>query len=243
MRRWRRGAPPALSELERALKRTRREPAPGTTLHALEPRFAGTRPPPPATYGAAREPLPRRARAGPTRAQRRGLRSELGRGGGLLGRLRAWWALHAALDAARGLQSQWMDDVYDLYQRGMALLEDGHFHQATIPLAKARDLDPEKTSIREALGRAYFRSGNFEQARVEFEAVVERAPTNDYALFCLGRSLMQLGRNAEARKPLTLAGEHEPAPPRLRDLPRPRAQSGLKETSAANLNRTAFRGR
>jgi Flp pilus assembly protein TadD len=98
-----------------------------------------------------------------------------------------------------------MDDVYDLYQRGMALLEDGHFHQATIPLAKARDLDPEKTSIREGLGRAYFRSGNFESARAEFEAVVERAPTNDYALFCLGRSLMQLGRTAEARKPLTLA--------------------------------------
>ena len=47
-----------------------------------------------------------------------------------------------------------MDDVYDLYQRGMALLEDGHFHQAIIPLSKARDQDPEKTSIREALGRA-----------------------------------------------------------------------------------------
>ena len=60
-----------------------------------------------------------------------------------------------------------MDDVYDLYQRGMALLEDGHFHQATIPLAKARDLEPDKTSIREALGRAYFRSGGFEEARVE----------------------------------------------------------------------------
>jgi len=29
----------------------------------------------------------------PTRAQRRGLRSELGRGGGILGRIRAWWAL------------------------------------------------------------------------------------------------------------------------------------------------------
>ncbi len=35
--------------------------------------------------------------------------------------------------------------------------------------------------------------------------MVERAPTNDYALFCLGRALMQLGRTAEARKPLTLA--------------------------------------
>ena len=103
-----------------------------------------------------------------------------------------------------------MDDVYDLYQRGMALLEDGHFHQATVPLAKARDLEPDKTSIREALGRAYFRSGGFEAARVEFEAVVERAPTNDYALFCLGRSLQLLGRHAEARRPLALAANLRP---------------------------------
>jgi Flp pilus assembly protein TadD len=98
-----------------------------------------------------------------------------------------------------------MDDVYDLYRRGMALLEEGHFHQAAVPLAKAADLEPDKTSIREALGRAYFRTGRFEAARGEFEAVVDRAPTNDYALFCLGRALMQLGRTAEARKPLTLA--------------------------------------
>ena len=103
-----------------------------------------------------------------------------------------------------------MDDVYELYQRGMALLEDGHFHQATIPLAKARDLEPDKTSIREALGRAYFRSGGYEEARAEFEAVVEHAPTNDYALFCLGRALMMLGRDAEARKPLTLAVNMNP---------------------------------
>jgi Flp pilus assembly protein TadD len=103
-----------------------------------------------------------------------------------------------------------VEDVYDLYQRGMGLLADGHFHQATIPLSKARDLEPDKTSIREALGRAYFRSSNFEEARAEFEAVVERAPTNDYALFCLGRALMQLGRPAEARKPLVLAAGLRP---------------------------------
>jgi Flp pilus assembly protein TadD len=103
-----------------------------------------------------------------------------------------------------------MDDVYDLYTRGMGLLEDGHFHAAVVPLSKARDLEPDKTSIREALGRAYFRSSHFEEARAEFEAVVERAPTNDYALFCLGRALMQLGRDAEARKPLTLAATMNP---------------------------------
>jgi Flp pilus assembly protein TadD len=103
-----------------------------------------------------------------------------------------------------------MDDVYDLFQRGTALLEAGDFLAATIPLKKARDLDPEKTSIREALGRAYFRSQQFEKAREEFEAVVERAPTNDFALFCLGRSLMQLGRLKEARKPLALAAQLRP---------------------------------
>src|SRR4051795_12382564 len=103
-----------------------------------------------------------------------------------------------------------MDDVYDLFKRGTELLEAGDFNSATVPLSKARDLEPEKTSIREALGRAYFRSAQYERARVEFEAVVERAPTNDFALFCLGRSLMQLGRHKEARKPLTLAANMNP---------------------------------
>jgi Flp pilus assembly protein TadD len=98
-----------------------------------------------------------------------------------------------------------MEDVYELFQRGMRLLEAGDFNQATVPLRKAAALEPEKTSIREALGRACFRSGRYEDAAVEFEAVVERAPTNDYALFCLGRALMECGRHSEARKPLALA--------------------------------------
>ena len=103
-----------------------------------------------------------------------------------------------------------MEDVYDLFQRGMRLLEAGDFDQATVPLSKAAALEPEKTSVREALGRAYFRSRHFEQAAVEFQAVVERAPTNDYALFCLGRALMECGRPDEARKPLVLAANLRP---------------------------------
>ena len=63
-----------------------------------------------------------------------------------------------------------------------------------------QDLDP-----RGASGARTTAPATSSSARAEFEAVVERAPTNDYALFCLGRSLMQLGRTAEARKPLTLA--------------------------------------
>jgi Flp pilus assembly protein TadD len=103
-----------------------------------------------------------------------------------------------------------MESVYDLFTRGTRLLEDGDFHAAVVPLARAADLEPDKTSIREALGRALFRSQRYEQAAVEFEAVVERAPTNDFALFCLGRSLQLLGRHHEARAPLALASNLRP---------------------------------
>ena len=94
-RRRRAGTPPpalAVAELERALRRTRRHPGPGTTLNALEQRFS--RSPAAAGYVRAVRELRYGGRpAAPTAAQRRGLRTELSRGTGFAGRLRAWWAL------------------------------------------------------------------------------------------------------------------------------------------------------
>ncbi len=126
-----------------------------------------------------------------------------------------------------------MDDLYDLFRRGTELLEAGHHHQATIPLSRARDLDPEKTSIREALGRALFGAQRYEQAAREFEAVIDRAPTNDYALFCLGRSLQMLGRHAEARKPLVLAACLQPGRRDYR-IYRDRARARAAASSGSN---------
>ena len=103
-----------------------------------------------------------------------------------------------------------MEDLYDLYRRGTELLEAGHHHQATVPLGRARDLAPDKTSVREALGRALFHIQHYAQAADEFQAVIDRAPTNDYALFCLGRCLQLMGRHAEARQPLALAACLQP---------------------------------
>jgi Flp pilus assembly protein TadD len=103
-----------------------------------------------------------------------------------------------------------VDSVYDLYTRGCDLLAHGDHLAAIVPLTRARDLEPTKASIREALGRALFHAQRYERAAEEFAAIADAAPTNDYALFCLGRSLMQLGRTAEARKPLTLAANMNP---------------------------------
>lgn len=103
-----------------------------------------------------------------------------------------------------------MADVYHLFQQGTALLEAGDHHSAAVPLTRARDLAPDKASIREALGRALFHTQHYEEAAGEFAAVVEQHPTNDFALFCLGRCLQQLGRHAEARRPLAQAAGLRP---------------------------------
>jgi Flp pilus assembly protein TadD len=122
-----------------------------------------------------------------------------------------------------------MDDVYELFRRGTELLESGDHHQAALPLARARDLAPEQTSIREALGRALFHNRQYAQAAQEFHAVIDRAPTNDFALFCLGRSLQLLGRHAEARHPLALAACLQPSRRDYREY-RDRARARAAET-------------
>jgi Flp pilus assembly protein TadD len=96
-------------------------------------------------------------------------------------------------------------DVYELFCNGTRLLEQGDFHAAAVPLSRAREIEPDKDSIREALGRALFGAQRYEEAAAEFGAIVEHRPTDHYAQFCLGRSLQQLGRHAEARRPLALA--------------------------------------
>ena len=98
-----------------------------------------------------------------------------------------------------------MESVYELYRRGCELLNHGDHQAAIISLTKARDLEPDKASIREALGRALFHAQRYESAAAEFQAISTSSPTNDYALFCLGRSMQLLGRHREALPPLAMA--------------------------------------
>ena len=102
------------------------------------------------------------------------------------------------------------DATYELYRRGMTLLEKGDYDAATVPLSKLAAREPEKSSVREALGRAYFRSRRYPEAAREFEAVVERYPVNDFAHFCLGRALALSGRSSRARRHLAIAANLRP---------------------------------
>jgi Flp pilus assembly protein TadD len=102
------------------------------------------------------------------------------------------------------------DSTYLLYRRGIELLEDGSFEEATEPLAEVAKREPEKSSVREALGRAYFRAHHYRDAATEFEAIVEKDPVDDYAHFCLGRALSKTGETKRARHHLALASNLRP---------------------------------
>ena len=65
---------------------------------------------------------------------------------------------------------------YDLYARGSAMLRGGHPHAAALLLSRAKLLEPEKGSIREALGRALFMAGRAARARREFAKAVALNP-------------------------------------------------------------------
>ncbi len=103
-----------------------------------------------------------------------------------------------------------MTDAYEFFQQGRGLLKDGMAAQATVPLEKAKKLEPEKASIREALGIAYFRIQRWQEAEAEFRAVLEIAPTDDYAHYALGRALEKQGRDAEANGHYKLASSLSP---------------------------------
>ncbi|HYH49300.1 MAG TPA: tetratricopeptide repeat protein [Acidimicrobiia bacterium] len=96
-------------------------------------------------------------------------------------------------------------EAYTRFQEGSRLLDSGNTHAAVVALERARDLEPEKGSIREALARAYFRSQRVDAARVEFEKVLELDPVNDYAHFGLGMCLLRKGDRAGARGHLKMA--------------------------------------
>ena len=103
------------------------------------------------------------------------------------------------------------ETTYSLFQQGRAHLKSGMAAQATVALEKAKRREPEKESIREALGIAYFRIRRWEEAEAEFRKLLELSPVNDYAHYALGRTLEKQGRVREANAHYKLASSLRPA--------------------------------
>lgn len=97
------------------------------------------------------------------------------------------------------------ESAYDLFSRGIGLLRGGHPHQAATLLSRAKLMEPDKGSIREALGRAWYMAGRMRRARREFAKAVQLDPVNDYAHFALALACERTGEPARALAHLKLA--------------------------------------
>jgi len=102
--------------------------------------------------------------------------------------------------------------VYDLYRQGCERLEGGNPAGAAEVLELAVAHEPQKASLQEALGRAYFAAGRIARARSQFERALALSPTDDYAHFGIGRCFEREGRRAEAAKFYKLACALSPRP-------------------------------
>ena len=115
-----------------------------------------------------------------------------------------------------------MTDAYNLFQTGRTHLAEGRAAEATLALEKAKSREPDKASIREALGIAYFRTRRWADAESEFRVMLELSPTDDYAHYALGRCLEKQGRDSEANGHYKLASSLRPSEAhyasRIRDL-------------------------
>ena len=97
------------------------------------------------------------------------------------------------------------DSVYKLYEKGQEFLASGHPHQAAIVLERAAKAEPDKGSIREALGRALYMTGRWAEAAAEFAKALDIDPVNHYAHFGLGLSFERTGDRVKAVAHLRLA--------------------------------------
>jgi len=129
-----------------------------------------------------------------------------------------------------------MSDTYDLFQQGRAHLRKGRAAQATVALEKAKRREPEKASIREALGIAYLRIQRYAEAEQEFRKMLELSPADHYAHYALGRALEKQGRETEANGHYKLASslrpQNEHYASRILDLDRDRPDENASDDDA-----------
>jgi Flp pilus assembly protein TadD len=115
--------------------------------------------------------------------------------------------LQGADEQEEGLPS---GEVYDWYQRGVQLLDEGDPGTASQVLGRAAARVPHSRSVLEALARAQFDSEQYDQAVVSFQKLVEEDPDDDYAQFGWGLSAAKLGQFDLAVEHLAVAAAMRP---------------------------------
>jgi len=84
-----------------------------------------------------------------------------------------------------------MEDAYRLFVKAKELIGKKDFLNASLLLEEAREYEPEKGSIREALGICYYNMGFYSSSRDHFDKAIEIDAANDFAHYGMGLCLIK----------------------------------------------------
>lgn len=96
-------------------------------------------------------------------------------------------------------------DLLAEYRRATLFFESGDPTGAARLLEPIVEAEPENTSVRQLLARAYFQTAQLGRAEEQLRALVDRDPTDHYAHHVLGRTLERMNRPADALRHLRIA--------------------------------------
>nr|MDT0662509.1 tetratricopeptide repeat protein [Micromonospora sp. DSM 115978] len=96
-------------------------------------------------------------------------------------------------------------DLLAEYRRAIMFFEAGDPSGAVRLLEPIVEAEPDNSSVRQLLARAYFQSAQLGRAEEQLRALVDRDPSDHYAHHVLGRTLERLNRPADALRHLRIA--------------------------------------
>lgn len=103
-----------------------------------------------------------------------------------------------------------MGDAYSLFIRAKESMEKKDFLNASILLEEAKEYEPGKGSIREALGICYYNMGFYGSSRKHFDKAIEIDATNDFAHYGMGLCLIKENKMSRALGYLKIASFMRP---------------------------------
>jgi|GEM_PF-821681 len=93
---------------------------------------------------------------------------------------------------------RWNSEAVAHYTTGLLLERQGKIEEAIEEFNRAKDLEPDAFTIRQALGTVYFKAGKFTQAEEQFQILLKRDPENPIPHQYLAFLYLALGKPAEA---------------------------------------------
>jgi predicted Zn-dependent protease len=98
-----------------------------------------------------------------------------------------------------------VSQLYENYERAVRSFDAGDPLGAARLLTPVMAAEPDNSSVRLLLARAYYHSAQLRRAEEQLRWLVDRDPADHYAHFVLGRTLERLGRPGQALPHLRMA--------------------------------------